>query len=270
MRGAITQPPDPPAAHRVAATSTASAPDDAVVAARLRETGLVMVDGLFGRSAVLTFAARFMTVVPHRDSDPDGLTTIRHTRRHGDRPGFAGFGSGELAAHTEGSAVPVPPRLMLLVCERDADVGGECLLTDGRAVHAELLAQCPDAVAMLSGPRTVYFGAGNGHLSQVFTAYPGGRVSVRLRQDGLARWSPLVSPYVPYLREAVARHQHTVRLSSGQAYLLDNRRWLHARTEFRGERRFLRALGEPRLSLPEGFTVAPEAGGVLSTAKEAA
>ncbi|AXG79377.1 TauD/TfdA family dioxygenase [Streptomyces paludis] len=269
MRGAITHPPDLLAAHSVG-TATASAPDDAIVAARLRETGLVIVDGLFGRSAVLAFAARFMTVVPHRDSDPDRLTTIRHISRHGDRPGFAGFGSGELAAHTEGSAVPVPPRLMLLGCERDADLGGECLLTDGRAVHADLQTRCPDAVAMLSGPRTVYFGAGNGHLSQVFTAYPGGRVSVRLRQDGLARWSPLVSPYVPYLREAVARHQHTVRLSPGQAYLLDNRRWLHARTEFRGERRFLRALGEPRFSLAEGFTVAPETGGVLPTSKEAA
>jgi alpha-ketoglutarate-dependent taurine dioxygenase len=266
MRGAMTQHADLSAAHRVDVTSAQA---DALVADRLRDSGLVILDGLFGRRAVRAFAARFLTVVPHRDSDPDGLTTIRDTRRHGLRPGFAGFGRDELAPHTEGTALPVPPRLMLLVCEREADWGGQSLLTDGRAVHADLSARYPEAAAALSRPRTVYFGAGNGHLSQVFTAYPGDRVSVRLRQDALARWSPLVSPYVPHLREAVARHQHTVRLSPGRAYLLDNRRWLHARTEFRGERQLLRALGEPRFTLPEGFTAVQRAV-ALPTTREAA
>ncbi|MBB4928883.1 hypothetical protein FHR34_007980 [Kitasatospora kifunensis] len=31
-----------------------------------------------------------MSITAHRDSDPDGLTVIRDTGRHADRPGFAG------------------------------------------------------------------------------------------------------------------------------------------------------------------------------------
>src|ERR1700733_4643657 len=48
-----------------------------------------------------------------------------------------------------------------------------------------------DAVAT----RTAFFGAGDGHCTQVFTVHPSGRVTLRLRQDELARWSPLAAPH---------------------------------------------------------------------------
>lgn len=121
------------------------------IAGRLRETGLVTVDGLASRTAVLAFATRIINVVPHRDSGPDGLTTICDTRRDAHRAGFAGFSNGPLDPHTERSGTPHPPRLMLLVCGQVAATGGECLLTDGQAVHSDLFTRqrqagcCPGA-----------------------------------------------------------------------------------------------------------------------------
>ncbi|MFC0844662.1 TauD/TfdA family dioxygenase [Streptomyces noboritoensis] len=230
------------------------------IAEHLRETGLIAVDRLMLRAAVTAFAARVMRVTAHRDSDPqDRLTTIYDTQRHARCAGFAGFTSSELAPHTERSGTPRPPRLMLLVCGYSAATGGECLLTDGRAVHADLAAHHPETLDLLSTRRTAFFGGGDGHAGQVFTPQPQGRVSLRLRLDALARWNPLVEPHLPHLRAAIHRHQITLPLLAGQGYLLDNSRWLHARNRYTGDRLCWRALGEPlpQLAFPIGFRPAP-------------
>ncbi|MFE7276893.1 TauD/TfdA family dioxygenase [Streptomyces sp. NPDC057623] len=236
---------------------------EAAIAAQLRDVGLVTLDGFTSRNAVLAFATRIMDAVPHRDSDSDGLTTIRDTRRHVHRAGFAGFGNGDLDPHTERSGTPHPPRLMLLVCGQTAVMGGESLLTDGQAVHSDLFTGSGRAAgAALAQPRTAFFGAGDGHATQVFTVHHGQRVSVRLRFDGLARWSPIVQPYLPYLRAAAIRHQVPLALAPGEAYLLDNERWLHGRRAFTGDRLCWRALGHPRFPMLRGF--APAQGVLLS------
>ncbi|MCN9240724.1 TauD/TfdA family dioxygenase [Streptomyces sp. RY43-2] len=231
------------------------------IGALLRETGLVTVEGLRSRTEVLSFAKRVMDLVEHRDSDSDRLTTIRHVEGRGHRDGYAGFGTRELALHTERSGVPTPPRLMMLVCGTVADSGGESLLADGRAVHAALSNASPDAVEVLSQPRTAFFGNGDGHATQVFTRHHDGRVSIRLRTDALARWNPLALPHLPLLQAALAEHQVVLPLEPGQGYLIDNTRWLHARRAFTGGRLCWRALGAPRSRLPSGFQPA-----IVSTA----
>lgn len=230
-----------------------------VIAAQLRETGLVTFDGLTTRPEVLAFASRLMAITPHPHGAPDGLTLIHDTGSHAHRAGFAGLGSGELQAHTERSGTPSPPHLILLVCLHPASTGGETLLADGRDVHARLACESREAAVAYCRPRTAYFGAGTGHATQVFTVRADGRISIRLRQDRLARWSPIVQPYLPTLRSAIAAGQHRLTLQAGQGYLLDNQRWLHARTRFAGDRRLLRALGDPRFALPGGFAPFPAA-----------
>ncbi|MFB7741899.1 TauD/TfdA family dioxygenase [Streptomyces sp. NPDC056132] len=250
LNHALRAPAGPPPSLPVHGTSANS------IADQLRETGLVALDGLVTRPSVLAFAPTLMEVTPHRDSDPDGLTTLYDTRRHATRPGFAGLTNRELAPHTERSGIPRPPRLMLLVCASPAVRGGECLLTDGQAIHADLATHHPESLDLLSTPRTAYFGGGDGHAGQVFTPQAGGRISVRLRLDALARWNPLVEPHLPYLLDAIRRHEITLPLRLGQGYLIDNTRWLHARNAFTGDRLCWRALGEPLPQLgplPVGF-----------------
>ncbi|MEV3870630.1 TauD/TfdA family dioxygenase [Streptomyces sp. NPDC049906] len=98
----------------------------------LHSQGMVTVEGLDTRTKVLAFAQQVMSLVPHRDSDSDGLTTISDRGAASRRPELAGLGAGELLAHTERSSLPCPPRLMLLVCQQPALSGGDVLLTDGR------------------------------------------------------------------------------------------------------------------------------------------
>ncbi|MFD7621470.1 TauD/TfdA family dioxygenase [Streptomyces sp. NPDC059802] len=226
---------------------------DGSIAGQLREHGLAMVDGLASRESVLTFARRVMALAPHRDSDPDTLTTIHDIGQGALRPGLAGLGNGELLAHTEGSSIPEPPRLMLLVCLRQPVSGGEVLLTDGQAVHDHLSATVPVAVELMSRPGTAFYGDGGGRPAQIFTRHPGGRTSIRFRQDELAQFSPVVGRCLPVLKAAIAAHQRTIALLPGQGYLIDNHRYLHARAPFSGPRSCLRALGAPRFPLQPGF-----------------
>ncbi|WP_411977774.1 TauD/TfdA family dioxygenase [Streptomyces phaeochromogenes] len=255
MRNVITRPKTLFASHYLDVRVIGS---DEAIATQLRESGLVTVDGLTSRKAILAFASRLMAITPHPHSAPDGLTTILDTGVHAHRAGFAGLGSGELDAHTERAGVPAPPRLMLLACLRTATEGGDVLLADGRDILAGLSSHDREAAVMLAKPRTAYFGAGAGHASRVFTIHADNRVSIRLRQDGLARWSPIAQPYLPALRREIADCQHRLPLLPGQGYVVDNHRWLHARTRFWGDRLCWRALGQPRFSMARGFVPAPE------------
>ncbi|RKT08231.1 TfdA family taurine catabolism dioxygenase TauD [Streptomyces sp. 3211.6] len=233
-------------------------PNAPTVAEAVAATGMALVSGLTTRTRVLDFAARLMVVEPHRDSDSDGLTTLRNIGARARQPGLGGFGTSELLPHTERSGIPTPPRLMLLVCQQPAASGGAVLLSDGQAVHARLAAKAPDAVEAMSRPRTAFYGDGSGHPSSIFTPHTEGRVILRFRQDVLAQFSPLVEPFLPALRQAIEAVQHRFELRAGDGYVIDNERFLHARAGFEGNRICLRALGSPRRPMLRGFaTVLP-------------
>ena len=216
---------------------------------RLAAAGIATFDGIDTRAAALAMVRAISTVVTHRDSDPDGVTVITEAGDD-DRPGYAAFTNRELRPHTEGSTLPRPPTLLTMTCLRPAISGGESLLIDGRAVHADLAAADPDAVCALAAPRCAYFGGASGHLGAVFESAERGAVSIRLRLDELVRFAPDAARAVQRLKPLIARHQHTLRLRAGQGYIIQNGRWLHGRTRFCGDRLMLRILSHPRQPSP--------------------
>jgi alpha-ketoglutarate-dependent taurine dioxygenase len=224
------------------------------LARALAQDGFALIDGVADADALLAVARSVATVVPHRDSRPDGVTVLAE-RGVATRDGFAGFGRHELVPHTDRSSVDRPPGLLMMACGQPADQGGECLVADCAAVYADLAANEPDALEALSVPRSAYFGGAAGHLGSVFSTEPDGRITVRLRLDHLARFSPDVDRWRAALRSTIERHLLMVALRAGEGYVLDNRRWLHGRREFSGNRVLYRITGDPlpHLALPSGF-----------------
>jgi alpha-ketoglutarate-dependent taurine dioxygenase len=225
------------------------------LAAMLGRHGLASFDGLACEGDLLRLAQSIATVVPHRDSDADGVTTISNLGSATTRSGFAGFGAAALEPHTDRSGVVHPPGLLMMSCGRPAPSGGECVLIDGKSVFDDLAESQPDAAHALSTPRSALFGGAAGHLGSIFTRTENGRVDVRLRLDELAQFSPEAARWLPVLRAAIDRHAITVRLEAGQGYILHNRRWLHGRRAFTGRRIMFRVMGNPlpRLAIPSGF-----------------
>jgi alpha-ketoglutarate-dependent taurine dioxygenase len=126
------------------------------IMARLRDQGLVTFDGLGDRAVLVAAARRLMTIRPHRDADPDGITVITGTGVR--TSGYAAFTEDELIPHTDGSSVSDPPGLVLLACQQPADEGGTTLVADGERIIGKLAEQHPAALRSLAAPRAAFFG----------------------------------------------------------------------------------------------------------------
>lgn len=240
-------------------------PDPTVrIVAGLAMHGIAIFHGGTGRDDLLRTARSLVMIRPHRDSDYDGVTTITRRPALADGTSLAGFTNRELWPHTDGSAVHQPPRLLVLACVRPAQTGGGSLVVNGRALYDEIARTDPAMLAALATPRSAYFGGGSGHLGAVFRPSAEGRIAVRLRLDGLARFAPALAPYLDRLRTLVRDHIVAVDLREGDGYILLNDRWLHGRAGYTGERLMLRVIGDPlpHLDLPNGFppTVTASAG----------
>ncbi len=228
-----------------AETRYGDAKPDHVIAA-LGARGLALVDGLATRSELLRLTRSIATVVPHRDSDPEGVTTLTDV---GEVPsGFAGFSAVALNPHTDCSGQAGPPALLTMHCSKAAVSGGQCVLIDGQAVHDDLAKSEPEALRAFRTQRSVLFGGASGHLGSILANEGGGRLILRFRRDELARFSPDVTRWLPVLHAAIERHAVEFDLAVGQGYVLDNHRWLHGRRAFTGQRVVHRVHGNP---LPE-------------------
>jgi len=223
------------------------------LASALAERGLVLLDGVSNPEDLLRLAHSIAMIVPHRDSDAAGLTTIADVVRQ-IRSGFAGFSTSALNPHTDRSGVANPPILLMISCRQPASSGGECVLIDGKAVYDDLAEFNFKVLKALIAPRSVLFGGSAGHLGSIFTR-AGDRIAVRLRLDELAQFSPEITRWLPVLRAAIDRHANVFRLGAGQGYILDNYRWLHGRRAFTGQRMMYRVNCNPlpHLGIAPGF-----------------
>ncbi|MGY0235604.1 TauD/TfdA family dioxygenase [Longispora urticae] len=239
--------------HRVTITSD-DAPDQ--LSAALARDGLATFDGVFGRGETLRLAGQLLLIVEHRDSDADGVTFIADRGDLSRKAGYSAFGTGPLTPYTDGSAVRHPPEVVVLVCARPGISGGESLIVDGRALHADLATNNPDLLGVLDQAHSAYFGTGPGHLGSVFEHPTPDRLAIRLRLDELARFTPGIDQRLPELREAITRHTKVLPLQAGQGYAIANHRMLHGRRAYTGGRTMYRVLGDllPEHAIPRGFT----------------
>lgn len=212
-------------------------------ATQLRERGLVTFSGITERAGLITMARQLMEIRPHRDAGPDGVTVIAKTQD--ESSGYTGFTDAELIPHTDGSAVPSPPGLLLLVCQRAAAMGGSTRVVDGARAIRALADQHPTCLGPLSAPQAAFFGADGAYLGAPLEPAGPGRIRIRLRLDDLAWFSTQAAGAIPLLRTAIAAHTQTFRLREGEGLLLSNTRWLHGRDNFADHRSMLRVLGDP-------------------------
>lgn len=221
----------------------------------LAECGFAVFDGVVDSVDLIRLTRSIGTVVPHRDSDPDGVTTIADLGGEHVGTGLAGFSARALNPHTDRSGIANPPALLAMSCMQAAASGGECVIVDGKAVYEDLAATEPDALMALRTPRSALFGGAPGHLGSTFGNTTGGRITVRLRLDSLAQFSPEAIRWVPALRAAINGNALTFRRDPGQGYILHNHRWLHGRRAFTGQRVMYRVHGNPLppWRIPSGF-----------------
>lgn len=196
---------------------------------------------------VETLACSLGAIRSHRDSAPDGATRIRP--RQNEISAGAAFTREALPPHTDGSSVRQPADLVVNECIR-AGSGGEVLLVDGQLLFRVLAEAGGDVIRRLEMPLYTF---GEAQLkAAVFSCHPtrGTRV-IRYRNDGLL--TPLNRAAHQALRVLEAHIRmctQTRPMKAGEAYIVDNTRFLHGRTRFSGEREVVRFLVDtPSLKL---------------------
>lgn len=209
----------------------------------LEEEGIAFLDGISTEEDALGLARALGEIFPHRDSEPSGLTRILCRAAIAARPGFKGFSTDMLFPHTDQSCLEEPSLFLLQVCKEQAGLGGNAVLVDGRAVYEDLARRFPELLGHLGGDRAAVFSDGrNTHCGPIFESMADGSIGARFRYDSCVFFSPQLTPHVGYFLKIVESYVRQVALHPGQAYIINNRWWLHGREAFMGEREMWRIL----------------------------
>jgi hypothetical protein len=202
--------------------------------------GFALVPNLGDLSDATDLARRLGTVRPHRDANATGATIISAERPSDISAGQA-FTREAMPPHTDGSGVPEPATIIVNVMLSPASRGGSAVLVDGQGVLEDLAREAPDALATLQDPTLFSFGAARLHAAVVdVNRY--GRLTLRWRADGALEIAPAARQATSVFGALMLRHARLLALRAGDAYVLDNTRWLHGRSAYSGQRTVARLL----------------------------
>lgn len=213
------------------------------VAYALARNGLVTFDTIQSKEDLLRFCTLLGTIVKHRDADGSGLTHIVKQESIPFIEGYQAFTNSHLTLHTDGSGVPNPATLVVLWCAQPAEEGGMSLFVDGKLLYQILAKEHPQILRVLATPRSAIFaGAETPLYSSVFSKPECGTVCIRFRYDSLGYYTLPVCNILPTFLELLNQYNISFTLRKHQGYIIQNGRWLHGRTAFRGEREMYRVL----------------------------
>jgi len=209
----------------------------------LAQDGLVTFDTIQSTRELLQFCTRLGAIVKHRDADKDGLTRIVKRLDFQPAEGYQAFTASHLTLHTDGSSTPAPATLVVLWCAQPAEEGGVSLFVDGKLLYRVLAKEYPHVLQALTAPNSALFAGSEAPLySSVFSTLPDGSICLRFRYDSLVYYTAPVCTVLSIFLNLLERHTISFTLQKQQGYILQNGRWLHGRTAFRGEREMYRVL----------------------------
>jgi alpha-ketoglutarate-dependent taurine dioxygenase len=221
---------------------------------RLQETGFVLVDHLRSEDEAITLAEGLGDIYAHRDSEPSGLTRIRVWDAGGERAGYRGFTGKALLPHTDRSCLADPPDLLIQACARCSVDGGASIVADGRLLYDVLFKEEPELLREMMAASAARFDDGeNVYIGPLFEALADGSISLRLRIDDCIFVSGTLALKFSKLLDYIDKLTWRFSLRPGQAYIVNNRWWLHGREAFEGGREMWRILVHSTKRLNIGF-----------------
>jgi len=221
----------------------AGAQTEEQVAYALARNGMVTFDSIQSTGELLHLCSQLGTIVKHRDADEVGLTRIVKWCDLQPTDGYRAFTSFHLTLHTDGSSTADPATLVILWCAQPAEEGGISLFVDGKQIYQVLEREYPHVLQALTAPNSALFaGSEVPQYSSVFSTLADGTICLRFRYDSLGYYAAPVCSALPTFLALLDQHTISFTLQKRQGYILQNGRWLHGRTAFRGVREMYRVL----------------------------
>lgn len=213
----------------------------------INQRGLVLIKNISKSEQFLVLFSSLGKIYHHADSFSNGLTHIKYDGESVSRSNAAevnklGLTQGALVPHTDRSGIELPPRLLALWIERQSRIGGASIFADGQQIFEEISAHFPEAIEILSRPKSVVFKSESGLIEGSIFQICGDEFFMRFRFDRMVYLSPDVAEVMPIFLETLRKCLVKIRLNSNEGYLIDNHKWLHGRTHYSGFRSAYRLL----------------------------
>lgn len=177
----------------------------------------------------------------HRDSNSDGYTFIKN--RNMNTKGFKGFSNNFLSLHTDRSSVSTPPKLLATYFSKQSKYGGESNFVDVKDVYNYLNKNYKSELEMLLNIKCSFWDIKNENvIHHSILSLDEDILNVRYRSDSLISFPEKIIPIIDLWEETIKKFQFSFSFKTGNYYILDNRRFLHGRNSFEGEREIIRVL----------------------------
>ena len=204
---------------------------------------MITFDTIQSTEELLHLCTLLGTIVRHRDADEAGLTRIVKRSKIQPADGYQAFSASHLALHTDGSSLPNPATLLVLWCAQPAEEGGMSLFVDGKEIYQVLAKEYPPVLqALATVDSAIFAGSGKPLYSSVFSTLADSTTCIRFRYDSLGYYTTPVRDVLPIFLDILKQYTISFTLQKHQGYIVQNGRWLHGRTAFRGEREMYRVL----------------------------
>lgn len=212
----------------------------------LQNDGLIILENIKNKQDFLAQVSHLGEIVYHFDSMADGLTHIvnqaQTNKKDAALSNHLGLTQGALIPHTDRSGMETPPSLLAFWIESQSHNGGSSLFVDSHLVFEELSVINPEATQILTRPKSVVFKSEKGLFESSIFEVDEQNLYVRFRFDKMVYFSTEVSQVMPDLLKMIEKCTIRRKLGAGSGYILNNRRWLHGRTHFFGDRSAYRLL----------------------------
>ncbi|NEO10428.1 TauD/TfdA family dioxygenase, partial [Moorena sp. SIO3I8] len=197
---------------------------------------IIACDGVSNfRQNLLDIGSHFGQIMPHRISDDDGIVTVTPT------PGakYTALTGQPFDFHTDGSFMPVPPKVVALQCIVAADTGGESQVVQAETLYNFLKEQDPIGLPALFEPDAVVTTTVDGEVYR-------GPVFVRADNRVMLTYRPSDHQVTVQAKPKVAQAYNLIqgylengadelqyKLQPGEILIMDNTRILHTRKPFK-------------------------------------
>ncbi|MCW5256426.1 TauD/TfdA family dioxygenase [Verminephrobacter aporrectodeae] len=222
--------------------------------AAYRKHGLVMLRNIRSKLEFLNSLSEMGGVYHHPHAEASGLTHVQVVGSSSDHAHAAdrnelGLTGMALTPHSDRSSMTLPPEFLAFWIESQSCIGGASTFVDGHRLIEEMSAHEPEAVQVLTRPKSVVFKSEEGLKESSVISLEGDEFLMRFRFDRMVYLSPDVAAVMPKFNALVRQLTMMINLTSGDGYLVNNHRWLHGRTHFAGARSAYRLLMKrPHLS----------------------
>lgn len=210
------------------------------------QKGVVLLSEIQNEQYLAELISRFCDI--HKNTDNESITYLSATTNNTDN-NQRGFTNLALYPHTDRSSIENPPNMLALFClESNASNDGKCLLVDGYLIAKQLHEKFPDTLEKLRKPNSAIFSDGTvAHTGSIIDC-DNNHFTIRFRFDQYGFFNSELIKHLDIFKRCVEENMVTFKLQRHEAYIINNRRWLHGREAFSGNRTMCRIHAETKAS----------------------